>query len=186
MSEKKVFSGLTVIGLWGLCFILFVGLAGTMANYTYIIVSKDQHYTNIINIKDEDIDAKDSQIETLTDQKSQLQAWLDDYSSLVSVIAIVVMNGNVTAGPGLGIQIYDAEILGAANYLIYAPTDDNGTILLINRHDLVYDLQNDIIWSVQLVEGKTYWVVWADSGIIGSFTLNEKGSAYATVNLNDV
>jgi TolA-binding protein len=66
MSEKKVVSRNVAIALGIIIIIVLVGLVGAIANYT-----------SIINGKDNTITTKDSQIQVLTNQKNQLQTWLD-------------------------------------------------------------------------------------------------------------
>jgi len=73
MSEKKVASRNLAIVLGIIAIILLVGLVGAMANYT-----------SIINGKDNTITTKDSQIQTLTSQKNQLQTWLDGNKTLLN------------------------------------------------------------------------------------------------------
>jgi hypothetical protein len=58
-QEKKVVSKNVAIALGIICIILVVGLLGAIVDYTSII------------------NARDSQMEMLTNQKNQLQAWLD-------------------------------------------------------------------------------------------------------------
>lgn len=66
MSEKKVVSRNVAIMLGVIIIVLLTGLAGAVVNYT-----------SIINGKDNILATKDSQIQTLTNQMIQLQAWLD-------------------------------------------------------------------------------------------------------------
>jgi polyhydroxyalkanoate synthesis regulator phasin len=77
MSEKKVVSRNVAIALGIICVVLAVGLVGAITNYTSIISGEDNT-----------IATKDSQIQTLTSQKNQLQTWLDGnityYNSQIS------------------------------------------------------------------------------------------------------
>ncbi|MEM3626692.1 MAG: hypothetical protein QXZ25_01560 [Candidatus Bathyarchaeia archaeon] len=66
MGEKKLISRNVVIVLGIIVVILLAGLVVAAVNYT-----------SIINGKNDIIAAKDSQIQTLTNQMIQLQAWLD-------------------------------------------------------------------------------------------------------------
>lgn len=72
MSEKKVYSRNTVIVLGILCVLSMAGLAGAII-----------HYASIIDIKDYTISTKDSQLQTLTNQKNQLQTWLNGNGTLL-------------------------------------------------------------------------------------------------------
>jgi len=81
MGEKKVVGRTVVIALGIICVILAVGLVGAIANYTSIISGKDNT-----------IATKDSQIQTLTSQKNQLQTWLDGNKTLLEGW----LNGNKT------------------------------------------------------------------------------------------
>jgi chaperonin cofactor prefoldin len=73
MSERKVVGRNVVITVGIIAIILLVGLVGAIANYT-----------SIINNKDSTIQTKESQIQTLTNQKNQLQTWLDGNKTLLS------------------------------------------------------------------------------------------------------
>jgi hypothetical protein len=88
MSEKKVVSRNIAIILGIVCIIFLVGLVGAIANYTSIISGKD----NIIA-------SKDSQIQTLTNQKNQLQTWLDENKTLLQqqIQQITDLQNQITA-----------------------------------------------------------------------------------------
>jgi chromosome segregation ATPase len=73
MSERKVVGRNVVIAVGIIAIILLVSLVGAIANYT-----------SIINNKDSTIQTKESQIQTLTNQKSQLQTWLDGNETLLN------------------------------------------------------------------------------------------------------
>jgi hypothetical protein len=61
------------IALGIICVILIVGLVGAITNYT-----------SILNNKDNIIQNKDSQISALTNQKNQIQTWLDGNITLIN------------------------------------------------------------------------------------------------------
>jgi chaperonin cofactor prefoldin len=84
MSEKKVVGRNVAIALGIICIILAVGLVGAVANYTSIISGKDNT-----------IVSKDSQIQTLTSQKNQLQTWLEGNETLLNETQ-TWLNGNRT------------------------------------------------------------------------------------------
>ncbi len=98
MSEKKVIVRNVAITLGIICVILAVGLVEAVANYTSIINNKD----NTIKSKDSTIQSKDSEIQTLTNQKNQLQTWLDLNKSAIQTILAdrsklgVWLHGNLT------------------------------------------------------------------------------------------
>ena len=75
MSEKKGVGRNVAIALGIICVILAVGLVGAVANYTLIISGKDNTIT-----------AKNSQIQTLTNQKTQLQVWLEGNLSQINAL----------------------------------------------------------------------------------------------------
>lgn len=77
MSEKKVVSRNVAIALGIICISFLGGLVGAISNYTSIINSKD------------------SQIQTLTDQKNQLQTWLDGNTTLLNQVH-TWLNNNAT------------------------------------------------------------------------------------------
>jgi chaperonin cofactor prefoldin len=83
-SEKKVVGRNVAIALGIICIILAVGLVGAVANYTSIISGKDNT-----------IVSKDSQIQTLTSQKNQLQTWLEGNETLLNETQ-TWLNGNRT------------------------------------------------------------------------------------------
>ena len=66
MSEKKIIGRNVAVALGIICVILLSGLAGAMS-----------YYTSIIN-------SKNSEIQTLTDQKNQLQTWLNGNATLLN------------------------------------------------------------------------------------------------------
>jgi len=84
LSEKKVVGRTVVIALGIICVILAVGLVGAIANYTSIISGKDNS-----------IGTKDSQMQTLTSQKNQLQTWLDGNGTLLNQTQ-TWLDGNIT------------------------------------------------------------------------------------------
>jgi len=84
VSEKKVVSRNIAIALGIVAIILLVGLVGAIANYT-----------SIMNGKDNTITTKDSQIQTLTSQKNQLQTWLDGNETLLNQTQ-TWLDGNIT------------------------------------------------------------------------------------------
>jgi hypothetical protein len=65
MSERKVVSRSIAIALVIVCVILAAAIAAVIANYT-----------TIINDKDSTLSSKDSQIQTLTNQKNQLESFV--------------------------------------------------------------------------------------------------------------
>jgi len=67
MSEKKVVSRNVAIALGIIIIIVLVGLVGAMVNYT-----------SIINNKDTTIQTKESQIQTLTNQKTNFKHGLTE------------------------------------------------------------------------------------------------------------
>lgn len=91
MSEKKVVSRNIAITLGIICIIFLVGLVGAVVNYTAMI-----------NSRDNTISTKDSQIQTLTNQKNQLQTCLDGNMTLLNTIIAerdhlqVWLDGNIT------------------------------------------------------------------------------------------
>jgi len=93
MSETRGFGRWLVIGLAALCFVLFVALIGAVANYT-----------SIINTKDEAINTRGSQIQTFTNQKNQLQTWLDGNQSLLNQTQ-AWLEGNLSLVNSLNSQI---------------------------------------------------------------------------------
>jgi TolA-binding protein len=115
VNEKKVVSRNVVIALGIVAVILLAGLAGAIANYTSIISGKD----NVIA-------TKDSQIQTLTNQKNQLQTWLD---------------GNRTQ---LQNQINQLQKWLNDNITYYKNEIDNLYIQIINQQDTITNLQNQI------------------------------------------
>jgi chaperonin cofactor prefoldin len=84
MSEKKVVSRNVAIALGIIIIIVLVGLVGAIANYTSIINDKD------------------SQIQTLANQKNQLQTWLDGNKTALSQAMKLLnqtqtwLDGNIT------------------------------------------------------------------------------------------
>jgi len=72
-QEKKVVGRNVAIALGIICIIVAVGLVGAIANYTSIISGKDNT-----------IATRDSQMQTLTNQKNQLQTWLSGNETLVN------------------------------------------------------------------------------------------------------
>jgi len=84
MSEKKVVGRNVAIAFGIIAIILTVGLVGAIANYT-----------SILNNKDNTIQTKDSQIQTLTNQKTQLQTWLDGNKTLLNQTQ-QWLQGNIT------------------------------------------------------------------------------------------
>jgi hypothetical protein len=77
MSEKKIIGRNVAVALGIICVILLSGLTGAMS-----------YYTSIIN-------SKNSEIQTLTDQKNQLQTWLNGNTTLLSQMQ-TSLNGNAT------------------------------------------------------------------------------------------
>jgi len=77
VSEKKVVSRKVAIALGIICVILAVGLVGAVTNYTSVI------------------NGKCSQIQTLTNQKNQLQTWLNGNKTLLNQIK-TWLQGNIT------------------------------------------------------------------------------------------
>ena len=77
MSEKKVVSRKVAIALGIICVILAVGLVGAVTNYISVIKGKC------------------SQIQTLTNQKNQLQTWLNGNKTLLNQIK-TWLQGNIT------------------------------------------------------------------------------------------
>jgi hypothetical protein len=72
-SGKKVVSRNVAIALGIISIVFLVGLVGAILNYTSIISGKDN-----------DISTRDSQIQTLTNQKNQLQTWLEGNKTLLN------------------------------------------------------------------------------------------------------
>jgi len=97
MSEKKIVGRNVAIALGIIAIILLVGLVGAIANYT-----------SIINGKDNTITTKDSQIQTLTNQKNQLQTWLDGNKTLLNQTQ-TWLNGNLTLINTLNAQITNLQ-----------------------------------------------------------------------------
>jgi len=111
MSERKVVGRNVVIAVGIIAIILLVGLVGAIANYT-----------SIINNKDSTIQTKESQIQTLTNQKNQLQTWLDGNETLLNQTQIWLdgnktlltqtqtwLNGNLTLINTLNTQITNLQ-----------------------------------------------------------------------------
>jgi uncharacterized phage infection (PIP) family protein YhgE len=111
MSEKKVVSKTVAIALGIICIILAVALVGTVADYTSIISGKDNTITT-----------RDSQMQTLTNQKNQLQTWLDGNKTLLNQTqawldgneTLVIqtqtwLNGNLTLIDTLNTQITNLQ-----------------------------------------------------------------------------
>jgi chaperonin cofactor prefoldin len=97
MSERKVVGRNVVITVGIIAIILLVGLVGAIANYT-----------SIINNKDSTIQTKESQIQTLTNQKNQLQTWLDGNKTLLTQTQ-TWLTGNLTLINTLNTQITNLQ-----------------------------------------------------------------------------
>jgi len=78
-SGKKVVSRNVAVALGIISIVFLVGLVGTILNYTSIISGKDN-----------DISTRDSQIQTLTNQKNQLQTWLQGNNSIANLTASTI------------------------------------------------------------------------------------------------
>jgi hypothetical protein len=115
MSEKKVVARNVAIALGIALIVSLVGLVGAIANYT-----------SIINGKDNTIASLNSQIQTLTTQKNQLQTWLD---------------GNKTQ---LQQQIEQLQTWLADNKTYYESEINGLTIQIINQQATITNLQNQI------------------------------------------
>jgi hypothetical protein len=115
MSEKKVVARNVAIALGIALIVSLVGLVGAIANYT-----------SIINGKDNTIASLNSQIQTLTTQKNQLQTWLD---------------GNKTQ---LQQQIEQLQTWLADNKTYYENEINDLTIQIINQQATITSLQNEI------------------------------------------
>lgn len=72
-KPKKMVSRNVAIALGIISIVLLIGLVGAILNYTSIISGKDN-----------DISTKDSQIQTLTNQKNQTQIWLEGNKTLLN------------------------------------------------------------------------------------------------------
>jgi chaperonin cofactor prefoldin len=97
MSEKKVVGRSIAIGIGIICVILLIALVGAVANYTSIISGKDNSMVT-----------KDSQIQTLTSQKNQLQTWLDGNKTLLTQTQ-TWLTGNLTLINTLNTQITNLQ-----------------------------------------------------------------------------
>ena len=97
MSEKKVVGRSIAIGIGIICVILLIALVGVVANYTSIISGKDNSMVT-----------KDSQIQTLTSQKNQLQTWLDGNKTLLTQTQ-TWLTGNLTLINTLNTQITNLQ-----------------------------------------------------------------------------
>ncbi|MEM2915070.1 MAG: hypothetical protein QXH91_06710 [Candidatus Bathyarchaeia archaeon] len=95
--------------------ILVAGLIGAIANYTSIISGKDNT-----------ILAKDSEIQTLTNQKNQLETWLDGNKTLLQQ------------------QIQQLETWLNDNRTYYENEINSLTIQIINQQATITNLQNQI------------------------------------------
>jgi len=84
MGERKMIGRNVVIGLGIICIILAIVLGGVIVNYT-----------SVVNGKDNIIATNNAQIETLTNEKSQLQTWLDGNRTLLDQ-AQIWLQANVT------------------------------------------------------------------------------------------
>jgi len=118
MSEKKVVSRNLAIALGIIIIIVLVGLVGAIANYT-----------SIINGKDNTITTKDSQIQTLTNQKNQLQTWLDGNVTLLNQTQ-TWLDGNIT--------YYNSQIDSKNSQINSLNTQ------ITNLQNQITDLQNQI------------------------------------------
>jgi len=125
MSEKNVVSRTVAIRLVILYIILAVGLLG-------IIIS----YTSIINSKDSYIQSKDSQIQILTNEKYQLQSWLDRNETLLSYLQ-TWLDENTT--------YYNTQI-DSLNSQILVLTDQNNQLnsQITNLQNQISDLNTQI------------------------------------------
>jgi hypothetical protein len=90
-NEKKVVSRNVGIALGIISIVLLVGLVGAILDYTSIISGKDNG-----------ISTRDSQIQTLTNQKNRTQTWLQGNNSIVNLTmsAIWVASENVSIQAG--------------------------------------------------------------------------------------
>jgi cell division protein FtsL len=79
-SGKKVVSRNVAVALGIISIVFLVGLVGAVLHYTSIISGKD----NDILTRDSQIADKNAQIQTLTDQKNQLQTWLQENNSVAN------------------------------------------------------------------------------------------------------
>jgi chaperonin cofactor prefoldin len=96
-QEKKVVGRSIAIGIGIICVILLITLVGAVVNYTSIISGKDNS-----------IVTKDSQIQTLTSQKNQLQTWLDGNKTLLTQTQ-TWLTGNLTLINILNTQITNLQ-----------------------------------------------------------------------------
>jgi len=96
MSEKKFVGRNVAITLGIICVILATGLVGAVINYTSIInekgsiiADKDSEIASLnlqIAEKDDIISSLNSQLQTLTNQKNQLQKWLEGNLTLLDTL----------------------------------------------------------------------------------------------------
>jgi uncharacterized protein YoxC len=133
MSEKKVVARNVAIALGIALIVSLVGLVGAIANYT-----------SIINGKDNTIASLNSQIQTLTTQKNQLQTWLDgNKTSLQQQIEQLQtwLDGNKTS---LQQQIEQLQTWLTDNKTYYESEINDLTIQIINQQATITSLQNEI------------------------------------------
>jgi chaperonin cofactor prefoldin len=125
MSEKRVVSRNVAIALGIIVVIVLAGLVGAAANYTSIINDKD------------------SQIRTLTNQKNQLQTWLNGNKTALSQISKILnqtrewLDGNLTYYKSL-VNSKDSEIANLQNQI----SNLNSQVNSLNAQ--IINLQNQI------------------------------------------
>lgn len=78
-SGKKVVGRNVAVALGIISIVFLVGLVGAILDYASIISGKNN-----------DISTRDSQIQTLTNQKNQLQAWLEANNSMANLATSTV------------------------------------------------------------------------------------------------
>jgi len=112
-SGKKVASRNLAIALGIISIVFLVGLVGAILNYTSIISGKDN-----------DISTRDSQIQTLTNQKNQLQTWLQGNNSIANLTTSTIWVDSKT----VSIQTsYQSVWNSTANYAGYISVQVTGS-----------------------------------------------------------
>ena len=155
--EKKVVSRTVAIALGIICIILVVSLVGAIADYTLII-----------NGKDNTITTNNIQIQTLTNQKSQLQTFLE---------------GNVSQTEKwlVGNETYDTSIINSENSQIEKEqttitsllSDENSLKAFITNLSNILNLSEYATWvnNQTVSQGASSYSTWTFSASYAGYVV---------------
>jgi predicted PurR-regulated permease PerM len=143
MSEKRVVSRNVAIALGIIVVIVLAGLVGAAANYTSIINDKD------------------SQIQTLTNQKNQFQTWLNGnltyYKSLIESKDSEIANlQNQISNLNSQVNSLNAQIASLQNQItsLQSQVNDLNDIITLAKYEVWVDHQT----VNQLASSYAYWI----------------------------